>query len=126
MKWFRVLALLVALSTCVALGQELPEPVEIDEPDVPQPVRGGPPAPTSPTAGESDPGWPAVVTAVASGNPFSAVVQLSLPINRTIEVSPRMQRLKTLTFDRRPGAILKAWAPKLGSETPASGPRPPK
>lgn len=127
MKWPRVLALLVALGTCVALGQEQPEPVEIDGPDVPQPVRSGPPTPASAATGESDPGWPAVAVAVASAHPFSAVVQLSLPINKTIEASPRMQRLKALTFDRRPGAILKAWAPKVGSEpSPATGSRPPK
>ena len=34
-------------------------------------------------------------------------------------VSPRFNRLKTLAFDRRPSAMLKAWAPKPPSDKPA-------
>src|SRR5207244_3904425 len=34
--------------------------------------------------------------------------------------SPRLQKLKALSFDRRPSAILKAWAPAV-PETPKEG-----
>ncbi len=37
--------------------------------------------------------------------------------------SPRLTRLKQLTFDRRPSAILKAWTPKPQDEKPAISPK---
>src|SRR5437763_4575704 len=39
--------------------------------------------------------------------------------------SPRLQRLKQLTFDRRPSSILKAWAGPPGPEKAGSGPAAP-
>ncbi len=35
-----------------------------------------------------------------------------------------MQKLKQLTFDRRPSAILKAWAPQPPPEAKADAPKP--
>src|SRR5262245_28674016 len=106
------LALVLVLSSWFdAPGQELKAKAG---PSSPSPARGTPSPPSAPTApsaaDESDPALPAVVIAVTSADPFSAAVQLTMPFNRTIETSPRMQRLKSLTFDRRPGAVLKAWA----------------
>jgi hypothetical protein len=40
--------------------------------------------------------------------------------------SPRMQKLKQLSFDRRPSAILKAWAPALPDEPKEKAPADPK
>jgi hypothetical protein len=122
MRWPLVLALLVVLGpSSVAWGQP-PAPVR----------RGGPPpagdtSQASPAAEESDPSVPAVVLAVTSADPFAAAVQLTLPVNRALQATPRIQRLKALTFDRRPGAILKAWAPRPKPEEADPGaPKKPK
>src|SRR5262249_35989150 len=76
-----------------------------------------------------DPSISAVIHAIAAGNPLSSTVYLATPVNRAIEATPRMQRLRSLSFDRRPAAILKAWAPrpKPGEEqSDLSAPRKPK
>ena len=40
--------------------------------------------------------------------------------------SPRLTRLRQLTFDRRPSAVLKAWAPPPKDDKPAPPPKDPK
>jgi hypothetical protein len=125
--------LLVALelASLAAFGQVITVPADPDGP-IPVPGGGGHPAPAqaapaTPGAAEaSDPSLAAVVFGVTSGTPVAAAIQLVLPINRTLEASPRLQQLKALTFDRRPGAILKAWAPQPKPEEPPLDPNAPK
>lgn len=79
-----------------------------------------PPAPPTAGAGvaESDPMTSTVVLIVAANQPWLTALDLALPINRAIESGTRMQRLKSLTFDRRPTAILSAWNPKSKDQSP--------
>lgn len=64
-----------------------------------------------------DPDYAAALRALSAPTPIAAAVQLALPINRAVLASPRAQRLKSMTFDRRPGAMLMIWAPKPKPDT---------
>jgi hypothetical protein len=131
MRWFILFTFLVALTAPLALAQHpvqdgviLDGSMEMQEGMIPGRTV---PGPTSPPGG-NDPSIFAITSAVASADPFAAVLQLAMPIDRVIETSPRMQRLRALTFDRRPGAILKAWVPKPpeGKDGDPGTPRKPK
>ncbi len=92
-------------------------------PDQPQPMGNVPGLPTLPGAPNASPApSPATTAATAASvvgllgsplarGPLHAVVvfRARMPQAPTPD-SPRMVRLKQLTFDRRPSAILKAWA----------------
>src|SRR6516225_2079243 len=87
-------------------------------PGVTVPVQGVAATPGAPApAIDNEPSVYNIVLAVAAGHPVRTALNLVQPFTQAIEASPRMQRLKTLTFDRRPGAILSAWAPKPKDKT---------
>ncbi len=112
-------------------------PVEIVEIDgVPQPVPAQAPAAATPVS----PGHAASVTACqlltlgAPGGHFAGLgtaaytvtgLQVAMTVKPGAAVaqeSPRMQKLKQQQFDRRPSAVLKAWAPQPPPEPP-KGPK---
>src|SRR5262245_27702848 len=100
----RYVWLLVALIPAAASAQV------VVGPHGPVPSPGGPTAPGAESGTDAAPTIQAACLALTSPSPFQATLQLAAPVNRAIADRPRMQRLKTLTFDRRPGAVLKAWA----------------
>src|SRR5690349_14477712 len=112
-----VLPVLVVLGAAApaAFGRQVPGPAGPGRPGAPQ---GTPADPNAPGDGELFAA--AVIHALAANTPVTAGVQLAIPRQRAIEATPRMQRLKALTFDRRPGAVLKAWAPKPPENDPAA------
>jgi hypothetical protein len=116
----RLVLLLVALIPAAAFAQVATVVGPRDAASSP----GAPAAPGADLGPDADPALPAVCLAMTSPSPLQAAVQLAAPVNRAIAAGPRMQRLKTLTFDRRPGAVLKAWAPQ--SKAPADPSDPPK
>jgi hypothetical protein len=87
---------------------------------------GRPAGATSAEGADSDPSVTSVVLVVGALKPFLTAVQVATPLDRAIEASPRMQRLKSLTFDRRPGAVLKAWTPVAKEPATVSDPDAPK
>ena len=90
-----------------------------------QPDHDGPPGPPRPVATEIDdePDYASVLSALTMTNPFAAAVQVSLPVHRTFAAGPRGQRLKSMTFDRRPGAMLTTWAPKAEADASKKKPK---
>lgn len=134
MRW--PVSILLFLLPLMAAGQSVGPPVDEVKAAQPRPAGatrqpGSQSTATAQASGlDGDPTLSAVIHAIATGDSIQSAIHLAMPINRTIETSPRMQRLKGLTFDRRPGAILKAWAPrpKPGDEgdTDPSAPRKPK
>jgi hypothetical protein len=119
MKRLFYLPLLIALITAPCL---LSQP----------PMRGSPQpqgAPSGSASGDSEPMVSTVALALATDKPFLTALDLLVPLNQTIESQPRMQRLKSLTFDRRPGTVLKIWTPqskKPPEEDPSAPKKPPK
>jgi hypothetical protein len=114
--------------TFVQVGGTSPVPRVMDSPQpVPQgmPMRAGT-APGVEAAAAANLSVFSVASAAAATDPLSAVLQLGMPIQQSIEASPRMQRLKALTFDRRPGAILTAWAPAKPDTEENTDPSEPK
>src|SRR5947209_5061534 len=69
-----------------------------------------------------EPSLSTVALAVTAGKPFFTAVQLAAPLERAIEASPRMQRLKNLAFDRKPTAILNAWKAQKKDAHPEEDP----
>src|SRR5262249_20584480 len=61
---------------------------------------------------EKEPEGPPVARGKAGGKKGGPDGPGKGPDKDTPKESPRMQRLKQLSFDRRPSAILKAWAPQ--------------
>src|SRR5262245_11270888 len=104
MRRLLVLPVLVVLGSAApaAFGRQLPGQAGPGRAAAPP---GAPAAPNA--AGDSEPSVADVVRALTADNVVAAGIQLAMPLNRAIEATPRMQRLKALTFDRRPGAVLK-------------------
>lgn len=74
----------------------------------------GQPAPTT-SADANKPFVPQIKTIDEFPQVFMPAGQLFL---QAIEQSPRMQRLKSLQFSRKPTAVLKAWNPTMGEIKP--------
>jgi len=88
----------------IAIGSTYGQPGEDDRP--PRPMRG------AKVDVEEDADYATALMALTAQTPFAAAMQLALPVHRTIAAGPRAQKLKAMTFDRRPGAMLTKWAPK--------------
>ena len=88
----------------IAIGSTYGQPGEDDRP--PRPMRG------AKVDVEEDADYATALMALTAQTPVAAAMQLALPVHRTIAAGPRAQKLKAMTFDRRPGAMLTKWAPK--------------
>jgi hypothetical protein len=109
----------------IAVGSAFGQP-EFDGPD----GKGGPMGPVGPPrAGKTDnddADYATVLMAMTAQQPFAAALQVAMPVNRTFASSPRSQRLKAMTFDRRPGAMLTKWAPKPKDDSDQAAKKPKK
>lgn len=64
--------------------------------------------------------------AVKAGGPVAAPGEKGEPAEKAVQppkASPRMEKLKALQFDRRPSAVLKAWAPEKKDPDKATPPK---
>jgi hypothetical protein len=95
-----------------------------------QPGRPTPDGSAAPGVDDGPPMASTITLTLSAGQPMLMAVNLAMPLNRTIEATPRMQRLKAITYDRRPSAMLDAWKPKPKDdkkpELPLGAPTPPK